>query len=295
MPWFTVAALALSVGLVLGALGGGGALLALPILVTVAKVEPRAAIATSLIVVAATSLVAAAIHARRGAVCFRVGGLFGGAAAAAAFLAGRFSRFVPAKVLLAAFGIVTLAAALAMLRGRHASTTAGTLRPARAIVLGLSVGALSGMVGAGGGFLIVPALVLFGGLAMPIAIGTSLFVISLQSLAGFAGHVGHVALDHDLVAVVTAPAVVGTAIGATLGARLRSTTLRTAFAWFVLSMALVVITPLLSRPFAAPIALAVVVLAVSVARKAPKESSSTASSLRSSAASSSVSPRPSTS
>lgn len=234
------AVLSLAIGTVLGMLGGGGAILTLPMLVYAVHVEPKTAIATSLLVVGATSVVGTAIHARAGAVRWGVGGVFGAGAMAGAFAGGRLAHYVPGRALLVLFGIVMLVTATAMLRGRSERAAGGARRPAlvRSVLLGAAVGLLSGLVGAGGGFLIVPALTLLGGLAMREAIGTSLMVIALQSFAGFAGHVAHVSLDPVLVAVITSAAVVGSVAGARLGKRVSPDALRRGFAWMVIAMGL---------------------------------------------------------
>jgi uncharacterized membrane protein YfcA len=233
------AALSLVIGVVLGMLGGGGAILMLPMLVYAVGLEPKAAIASSLFVVGTTSVAGVAIHARAGLVRWKVGGMFGAAAMAGAFGGGRLAAFVPGRALLVLFGAVMVITATAMLRGRKGEgAERSDLRLGRALALGASVGVLSGLVGAGGGFLIVPALTLFGGLAMREAIGTSLFVIALQSFAGFAGHVTHVELGWTLLLVVSATAFAGSVLGAKLGAKLSPAVLRNGFAWLVIAMGL---------------------------------------------------------
>ena len=109
------------------------------------------------------------------------------------------------------------------------------------MALGMAVGLISGLVGAGGGFLLVPALALLGGLPMPIAVGTSLVVISMQSFAGFAGHLASEQIDWRLAAFVTAAAVVGALVGGRLIAFVNPVTLRRMFGWFVLLMASVIL------------------------------------------------------
>lgn len=232
----------LLIGFVLGALGGGGAILTVPLLVYVLAVEPKAAIATSLLFVGVTSLVGTGLHARAGRVRWRIGGVFGAAGMAGAFAGGRLARFVPPAVLLGAFTVVMLVTALAMLKGRREVVEAPRPLPiVRVLLLGAGVGLVSGFVGAGGGFLIVPALTLLGGLAMRDAIGTSLFVITLQSLAGFFGHAGHVELEWTLVGVMTSAAAIGMVVGAQLGKHVSSESLKRAFAWLVFVMGLLVL------------------------------------------------------
>lgn len=237
------ALLSLLIGVVLGMLGGGGAILTLPMLVHAVGVEPKAAIAMSLFVVGSTSLVGTSIHARARAVRLKIGLAFGGAAMAGAFAGGHIAAFVPASVLLVVFAIMMLVTATAMLRKRAAPLRQPhALALGRALALGVGVGALSGLVGAGGGFLIVPALTIFGGLAMREAVGTSLFVITLQSFAGFAGHASHVELEWTLIAIVTGSAIVGTVIGALSSKKVSPDTLRRGFAWLVIVMGLFVMS-----------------------------------------------------
>jgi uncharacterized protein len=236
------ALLSLAIGVVLGMLGGGGAILTLPMLVYAVGIEPKAAIATSLCVVGSTSLVATALNARSRDVDWRIGLTFGVAAMAGAFGGGRLASFIPAPVLLVVFAVTMLVTALAMLKGRaDASPSTRGIAHGRILALGAGVGVLSGLVGAGGGFLIVPALAIFGGLTMRKAIATSLFVIALQSFAGFAGHVGHASLDWMVIAVVTFPSVIGMVAGTYAGRKVSANALRRSFAWLVIAMGLFVI------------------------------------------------------
>jgi uncharacterized membrane protein YfcA len=242
------ASLSIVIGAVLGMLGGGGAILTMPMLVYVVDVDPRTAIATSLFVVGATSAVSAAMHARAGAVRWRTGGVFGVAAMTGAFGGGRLAAFVPSAVLLLVFAALMVGSALAMLRRSPAKRAARSeLAVGRAVVLGTSVGLISGLVGAGGGFMIVPTLALFGGLSMREAIGTSLFVIALQSFAGFAGHLAHVDLDVALTAAITAASVAGAIVGASVGKKVPAAALRTGFAWLVLAMGMLIFAAELRR------------------------------------------------
>jgi uncharacterized membrane protein YfcA len=233
-------ALSLMIGVVLGMLGGGGAILMLPMLVYAIGVDPRTAIAMSLFVIGATSLFGLGMHARTGAVRWKPGAMFGAAAMVGAFAGGRLAHFVPTTVLLILFALVMVTSAIAMMRQKttlpHAA--ARPARMGRMLGLGAAVGLLSGLVGAGGGFLIVPSLVLLGGLSMRESVATSLFVIAMQSLAGFAGHVNHVSLDWTLALGITAAAGAGSLLGARVGRLVSPSRLRRAFAWLVVAMAL---------------------------------------------------------
>lgn len=239
-----VLSLAAMIGVVLGLLGGGGSILAVPTLLYAGKLEPKAAIAMSLLVVGMTSAAALWPHARAGNVRWRTGLIFGATAMVGAFAGGWLARFIPGSVLLLAFGLMMLATAIAMLRGkspRGSATTRRELPWGWIAAEGIGVGMITGMVGAGGGFLVVPALVVLGGLPMRAAIGTSLLVIAMKSMAGFAGYVSHVPIDWALALPVTAAAVIGSFAGAGLGKRVSGQTLRVGFGWFVVVMALYMI------------------------------------------------------
>lgn len=240
------ALLSLLIGVSLGLLGGGGSILTVPILVYVLGVPPKSAIATSLLVVGVTSAAATISHARAGHVRWKVAGLFGTAGMAGAYGGGHVARFVPAGVLLALFGTLMLLTAIALLRSRTPSVSAdgeerGRHPLGRILLDGSIVGLVTGMVGAGGGFLVVPALVLLGGLPMRAAIGTSLAVIAMKSFAAFAGYAGHVPIDVPLAAIVTSAAVSGSLVGGLLSRRVPQARLRQGFAWFVVAMGIYVL------------------------------------------------------
>jgi len=232
-------ALAVLVGISLGLLGGGGSILTVPLLAYVAGMDPKPAIATSLLVVGVTSAVGAVSHARAGRVRWRIAVIFGPAAMTGAYCGGLLTRFIPGTALLIAFAVIMIVVGVAMLRGRK--DTDGTvdqpLPLIRITLLGLVVGVISGLVGAGGGFLLVPALALLAGLPMPVAVGTSLVVIAMQSLAGFAGHLSSEHIDWRVAAFVSIAAVAGALIGGRLIAFVQPALLRIAFGWFVLMMA----------------------------------------------------------
>jgi uncharacterized membrane protein YfcA len=236
-------ALAVLIGVALGLLGGGGSILAVPLLVYVAGLDPKEAIATSLLVVGTTSAVALVPHARAGRVQWRTGLLFGAAGMVGAYAGGRLAAYLPGELLLVAFALMMIATAVAMIRGRRGPARESHVdHPVPRVLLdGVVVGLVTGLVGAGGGFLIVPALVLLAGLPMPVAVGTSLLVISMKSFAGLAGYLASVQIDWPLALAVTAAAVVGSLVGSRLTGLVHPDTLRRAFGWFVVAMGVVVL------------------------------------------------------
>ncbi|WP_323135755.1 sulfite exporter TauE/SafE family protein [Micromonospora peucetia] len=236
--------LAVLIGISLGLLGGGGSILAVPLLVYVADLPAKEAIATSLLVVGVTSAVGVLPHARSGRIRWRTGLVFGAAGMVGAYAGGRLAEFVPAGVLLTGFALMMLATAIAMIRGRRPKAgrpAAHELPVPRVLLDGVVVGLVTGLVGAGGGFLVVPALALLGGLPMPVAVGTSLVVIAMKSFAGLAGYLSSVSIDWGLAAAVTAAAVVGSLLGGRLAGRIPEDVLRKAFGWFVVVMGVFVL------------------------------------------------------
>lgn len=235
-------ALAVLVGVSLGLLGGGGSILTVPLLAYVAGMEAKQAIATSLLVVGVTSAVSTLSHARAGRVQWRSGLMFGAAGMVGAYLGGLLSYVVPGTILLTAFTVVMIATGIAMIKGRKTcEPTTRTMPVAKVLLMGLGVGVVTGAVGAGGGFLVVPALALLGGLPMPVAVGTSLLVITMNSAAGLAGHVSTVPIDWTIAGAVTAAAVLGSLLGTRLTAHVDPDAVRRAFGWFVLLMASVIL------------------------------------------------------
>ncbi|MEH0108705.1 sulfite exporter TauE/SafE family protein [Tersicoccus sp. MR15.9] len=237
--------LSVLIGLLLGLLGGGGSILTIPVLTWVAGFAPAQAITASLVVVGATSAVSVIAHARAGRVAWRTGLLFGAAGVLGAFGGGLLGRLIPGTVLMILFALMMLVTSIAMIRGRRggAGTTADPTRRRVPLVLavGLGVGVLTGLVGAGGGFMIVPALTLLAGLSMPQAVGTSLLVITVNSAAGLAGHLTSSAtLNWPLVGAVTLVAIAGSLVGARLVNRIPAAALRRWFGVFVLAMGVLV-------------------------------------------------------
>ncbi|WEV78638.1 sulfite exporter TauE/SafE family protein [Janibacter cremeus] len=232
------------IGLSLGLLGGGGSILTVPILTYVAGLPPKEAIAASLFVVGVTSAVSAVNHARNQRVKWRTGLVFGAAGMAGAFGGGLLGGHVSGTLLMIAFALMMVATSVAMIRGRKNQAVQPHDRelPVLKVILeGLVVGLVTGLVGAGGGFLVVPALALMGGLAMPVAVGTSLVVIAMKSFAGLAGYLTTVTLEWGLIGAVTTAAVVGSFLGARLAGRIPEAALRKGFGIFVLVMGVFVL------------------------------------------------------
>jgi uncharacterized membrane protein YfcA len=233
----------LLIGVSLGVLGGGGSILTVPILVYLAGLDAKQAIATSLFVVGVTSAAGLVSHARAGRVRWRTGVLFGLAGMTGAYAGGRLAEFIPGTVLLTAFGLMMLATATAMIRGRKKAPKEPRheLPILHVLLDGIAVGLVTGLVGAGGGFLVVPALALLGGLPMGVAVGTSLLVISMKSFAGLLGYLSSVHINWDMAILVTAAAIVGSLVGGRLAGRIPQDALRKAFGWFVVVMGVFVL------------------------------------------------------
>lgn len=226
-----------AVGLAVGLLGGGGAILMVPILTIIAGWPASEAITVSLFVVGLTSLFSMTLHARRGNVRWRHGLVFGAIAMLGAYAGGLLSSHVPDNVLLTIFAAVMAASGIGMIRRRSENRVVVDSVPwARLISAALAIGVLSGLVGAGGGFLIVPALVLLLGFPMPAAVGTSLLVIAMQSASGFASHITHTHVQWPIVLAINAIALVGAVAGVWLGGRISAGQLRKGFGWFVIVM-----------------------------------------------------------
>ena len=227
---------ALAIGLSLGLVGGGGSILTVPALVYAAGFEPKTAVTAALVVVGLTSLAAASLHWRLGSLDRRVAAWFGGVGAVGAWLGARLRSEIPAAWLMLVFAAIALAAGAMLLRG-------GTLVEARrrsqgvVVAAALGVGFLTGLLGVGGGFLIVPALVLAVGLEMRQAVGTSLAVIAFNCAAGYLASPRNL-LRHEIwvVATFTALAVAGSLVGAWTGRRTRPAALRRVFALLVIGV-----------------------------------------------------------
>lgn len=237
-------ALAALIGLSLGLLGGGGSILTVPVFVYVLGFDPKLAIAMSLPVVGGTSLIGAVGHWKAGNVKLRIAALFGAVAMVGAYAGARLAIFLSGTLQLALLAIVMLAAAASMfLSARSDTRQSGQPAPESApqslallLPVALSVGLLTGLVGIGGGFLVVPALVVLARVPMKQAIGTSLLVIAMNSASGLAGYLGQVRMPWGFVFAFTAVAAAGILAGAWLTRFVSQRALKRAFALFLLLM-----------------------------------------------------------
>lgn len=231
--------LSLAIGLSLGLLGGGGSILTVPVLHYALGFAAHDAVAASLFIVGVTSGFALIPHARAGRVRWRQGLVFGAASMITAFAGGRLGALLPGRALILAFAIVMIAAGTATLVRAQRPPIARTAAPrlGRVAIAGLAVGLVTGVLGAGGGFIIMPALMMLGGLAVHEAIATSLLVIALNAFAGLAGTIGRAPFDLAIVLVVAGLAIAGSLAGARIGHRLPAQRLQRTFGWFVLAVA----------------------------------------------------------
>ncbi|GAB4227892.1 MAG: sulfite exporter TauE/SafE family protein [Stanieria sp.] len=256
MIWIIGHFLAVCIGLSLGLIGGGGSILAVPVLVYVMGLGAKAAIAMSLVIVGTVSLIGAVPHWFQGNVNLRVATMFAPPAMLGAYLGARLAGlpFITETIQLICFAIVMLLASFMMIREARLKNKNKDLLKEKdrlkhqdnhhwlAVVLeGLGVGVLTGFVGVGGGFAIIPALVLLGGIPMKEAIGTSLIIITFKSITGFLGYLGQVNLDWNLMISFTIAASIGTLTGAYLTRFIEAKQLQKGFGYFVLAIGIFVL------------------------------------------------------
>ncbi|MDT3439406.1 MULTISPECIES: sulfite exporter TauE/SafE family protein [unclassified Pseudofrankia] len=255
-----IAALGLGalIGILLGLLGGGGSILAVPALVYGAGIPLKAAVPTSLLVVGISSAAALLPRLRARQIRWRIAAIVGAAGAVAAFGGAAVNRLLDPRIVLIGFAGLMVLAAVRMLRGDSEAGGDCALPDGgvnwrgclpKSIGTGIVVGFLTGLFGVGGGFLIIPALVLLLGLPAPAAIGTSLVIIVINSGAGFAAHAGDAALDYRIAGAFTAAAVIGSLTAGRFATRLPAQRLSRAFAYLVLAIAtFVVLQAIISPP-----------------------------------------------
>ncbi|WP_241668289.1 sulfite exporter TauE/SafE family protein [Pedococcus bigeumensis] len=250
--------LGLLIGLALGALGGGGSILTVPALVYLLDQDPRAATTSSLLIVGLTSLIALTPHARAGRVRFGQGLMFGALGTGGSFAGSALASHVSPQVLLTAFaGLMLVVAVLMLARSLRPPSAAGhedptaepfiTFHPltcacprvAKIVVTATAVGLLTGFFGVGGGFILVPALVLALAFPMPVAVGTSLLVIAVNSATALTARIstGSTHLDWPLLTTFTAAAIAGSLLGGRITTRVQPRHLTQAFAVLLVAVA----------------------------------------------------------
>lgn len=229
-----VVPLGLLVGLALGSLGGGGSILTVPALVYLLGQAPAAATTGSLIIVGLTSLIGMIPHLRRGNVRVAQGLVFGALGVVGSYVGSRLAAGMPSAWLLSAFSLLMLTVAFLMWRRLRPRSSRGAptaaVHPVQLVAAATAVGLLTGFFGVGGGFAVVPALVLALGLSMPVAVGTSLLVISLNSATALASRIENgLTVDWVTIGAFAAFAAAGSLVGARVAARLPHRTLSLAF------------------------------------------------------------------
>ncbi len=244
---------AVLIGLSLGLIGGGGSILTVPVLVYLFGLSPAVATSYSLFVVGSTSLAGAIGNYRRGQVNVKAALLFGLTSVLTVFavrsvllplipqhiaVVGSFevTRSLLTMVLFAA---LMVAASVSMIRGGAAMREEGAgteLKTLSLAAYGLGIGVVTGLLGAGGGFLLIPVLVVLMHLPMKTAVGTSLLIIAMNSLIGFTGDIGHMPIDWRFLLSVSAITIAGVLLGGYLGRFIPGAKLKKGFGWFVLIM-----------------------------------------------------------
>ncbi len=247
---------ALFIGISLGLIGGGGSILTVPVLVYLFAISPTLAISYSLFIVGFTSLVGAFNYYRKDLVNFRTVLLFGSASITTVFLTRKFIipnlpevffrvgsfEVTHSLFVMVAFAILMAAASVSMIRNKKPNADKGAKsHPQQLIIYGISIGVVTGFLGAGGGFLLIPALVLIMKLPMKEAIGTSLMIIALNSLIGFVGDIGLHETDWNFLIIISAISVAGIFLGGYFNGKVNAEKLKKGFGWFVLIMGIYII------------------------------------------------------
>lgn len=246
MTIFVAVAFGVLIGALLGLLGGGGSILAVPALVYGMGLDMRQAIPVSLMVVGIASAVGVVPKIRAGHIQWRLAGIFAALGIPATFVGAAVGSRLPQSALLIGFSVVMVAAGIRMLSGNGNTGTACEIREGvvdwkrcapRSIPAGLLVGLLTGLFGVGGGFLIIPALVLMLGVDMPIAVGTSLLIIVANCAAGVLSHLGGLSADWVVAAYFASSATAAALVAAHIGTGLNTDRLRRWFAYLVFAVA----------------------------------------------------------
>ena len=249
---------ALFIGISLGLIGGGGSILTVPVLVYLFGISPAVGISYSLFVVGITSLVGAFNNYRKGLVNFKVALIFGVASISTVFITRKF--IVPlilnklfqigsisvtySLLVMLLFAVLMLAASISMIRSRKIAVDEKNISQQHDLLVflyGIVIGLVTGFLGAGGGFLLIPALVILMKLPIKEAIGTSLLIIALNSLIGFVGDIGHYTISWKFLLTVSCIAIVGVFIGGFFNDKVNAEKLKKGFGWFVLVMGIYII------------------------------------------------------
>lgn len=243
--------LGFGIGLSLGLLGGGGSLLTVPALVYLVGQTPQVAVATSLAIVGANSMMGAMFHGSQGRLDWKVALVFGSAGMLLSYISAGISRLITPEILLVAFALLMLAiGGMLLFRRPRQEEKSYTAKPLLLVAAsGAGVGLLTGILGVGGGFLVVPALVMLLGLPVQVAVGTSLVVIAMNSVAGFLGHMGSGTFDWEVILIFTLAGLIGTFSGMRLSSRVSSSKLQKTFAIFVIALAFFLLFDNLSKLF----------------------------------------------
>lgn len=229
---------AIAIGLSLGLTGAGGSILTLPVLVHLAGIPPREAVGLSLLIVGTAALAGAWQRAKAGEVHFKAAGMFVISGMAGAVLGAKLTHLVSPSALMITFAVLMAVVAVRMLWPRKSpAQPAPECRPLRCLLAGGAVGILTGFLGVGGGFLLMPALVKFARLPLRTATGTSLAIIACNSASGFLSHLGEAPTPWRMAAVFAAIAGIGVLAGGSISSRLPEKALSQAFAILVLATA----------------------------------------------------------
>jgi uncharacterized membrane protein YfcA len=246
------------IGISLGLIGGGGSILTMPVLVYLFRISPSLATSYSLFVVGSTSLVGAFNNYKKGLVSIKTALLFGLSSIATVFLTRKFlipslpKEFVIGSItitesflIMCLFAVLMVFASVSMIKSKEKekrdAISENKINFYKLFLYGVAIGIVTGLLGAGGGFLLIPTLVLLGHIPMKEAIGTSLLIIALNSLVGFTGDIGHFQFDWLFLFTITTIAVAGIFAGGYLGKKISGEKLKKAFGWFVLAMGIYII------------------------------------------------------
>jgi uncharacterized membrane protein YfcA len=230
--------LAVAIGAALGSVGGGGSVLALPLLVYVLDVPPASAVPMSMVLVGSASLGATYLKWREGNVSWRALALMSPTGLVGAYWGSGLTRFVDSSMLMLMFAILLMAVGLFMLSNPERRLRTHPCQVSRCMISGGVVGILTGFLGVGGGFLLLPTLVLFAGLDLKRAVGTSAGIISLNALAGILGHLRFTSINWQLTGLLLAAAFLGVTLGVWTARRLPEQALRRGLALLMIAIGL---------------------------------------------------------